>query len=122
MEQFSIDEFFGDVTGWIKDEDVYEFAVKLKQKIKNDLGLPVSIGVSQSKWIAKLATEFAKPFGVRYIPTKEVPKFISDIPISKLIFDDQPILLSFEISINFRGVPSGFELSHLISPRWPIET
>lgn len=83
IEQFSIDEFFGDVTGWIKDEDVYEFAVKLKQKIKNDLGLPVSIGVSQSKWIAKLATEFAKPFGVRYIPTKEVPNFISDIPISK---------------------------------------
>ena len=82
IEQFSIDEFFGDITGWIKDEDAYDFAVKLKQKIYNDLGLPVSIGVSHSKWISKLATEFAKPFGVRYIKTDEVSNFIKDIPIS----------------------------------------
>ena len=83
IEQFSIDEFFGDITGWVDDEDAYDFAVKLKQKIYDDLGLPVSIGVSKSKWIAKLATEFAKPFGVRYIKTKDVAKFIKEIPISK---------------------------------------
>jgi len=41
IEQFSIDEFFGDVTGWIADEDVYDFALKLKEKIKADIGLPV---------------------------------------------------------------------------------
>ena len=83
IEQFSIGEFFGDITGWIKDEDAYDFTVKLKKKIWDDLGLPVSIGVSQSKWISKLATEFAKPFGVRYVPIEDVPKFIQDIPISK---------------------------------------
>ena len=83
IEQFSIDEFFGDITGWIDDEDVYDFAVKLKQKIYDDLGLPVSIGVSKSKWISKLATEFAKPFGVRYIKTERVSDFIREIPISK---------------------------------------
>jgi len=81
IEQFSIDEFFGDITGWIKDEDAYDFAVKLKQKIYDDLGLPVSIGVSKSKWISKVATEFAKPFGVRYVKTDDVPSFIKDIPI-----------------------------------------
>ena len=83
IEQFSIDEFFGDITGWIKDEDAYDFAVKLKNKIQDDLGLPVSIGVSKSKWISKLATEFAKPFGVRYVKKEDVPKFIKEIPISK---------------------------------------
>jgi len=83
IEQFSIDEFFGDITGWIDDEDVYDFAVKLKQKIYDDLGLPVSIGVSKSKWISKVATEFAKPFGVRYIKTEDVSAFIKEIPISK---------------------------------------
>jgi len=83
IEQFSIDEFFGDITGWIDDIDVYDFAVKLKQKIYDDLGLPVSIGVSKSKWISKLATEFAKPFGVRYIKTEDVSAFIKEIPISK---------------------------------------
>jgi DNA polymerase-4 len=83
IEQFSIDEFFGDVTGWIAEEDVYEFGLKLKAKIKEELGLPVSIGISKSKWIAKLATEFAKPFGIRYIKAEEVGSFIKDIPISK---------------------------------------
>ena len=83
IEQFSIDEFFGDITGWIKDEDAYDFAVKLKQKIYDDLGLPVSIGVSQSKWISKLATEFAKPYGVKYIKTEDVANFIKEIHISK---------------------------------------
>jgi len=83
IEQFSIDEFFGDISGWIKDEDAYDFALKLKQKIKDELGLPVSIGVSPSKWIAKLATEFAKPFGVKYIKTEDVASFIKKIPISK---------------------------------------
>lgn len=82
IEQFSIDEFFGDVTGWIADEDVYEFGLRLKAKIKEELGLPVSIGISKSKWIAKLATEFAKPFGIRYIKEEEVGGFIKDIPIS----------------------------------------
>ena len=81
IEQFSIDEFFGDITGWINDEDAYDFAATLKQKIYDDLGLPVSIGVSKSKWISKVATEFAKPFGVRYVKTQDVPSFIKDIPI-----------------------------------------
>jgi DNA polymerase-4 len=83
IEQFSIDEFFGDITGWIDDDDVYDFAVKLKKKIYDDLGLPVSIGVSKSKWISKLATEYAKPFGVKYIQTERVSAFIREIPISK---------------------------------------
>ncbi len=83
IEQFSIDEFFGDITGWIKDEDAYEFALKLKDKIQNEIALPVSIGISNSKWIAKLATEEAKPFGVKYVKTEDVNNFIKDIPISK---------------------------------------
>ncbi|MGB3750704.1 MAG: DNA polymerase IV, partial [Arcobacteraceae bacterium] len=83
IEQFSIDEFFGDITGWIEDEDVFDFALRLKEKIKNEIGLPVSIGISKSKWIAKLATEFAKPFGVLYIKESEVNEFIKEIPISK---------------------------------------
>ncbi|MEA3512652.1 MAG: DNA polymerase IV [Campylobacterota bacterium] len=83
IEQFSIDEFFGDVTGWIDDKDVFKFACRLKEKIYTDLGLPVSIGVSKSKWIAKLATEYAKPYGVKYVDNDEVKSFIKDIKISK---------------------------------------
>jgi len=83
LEQFSIDEFFGDLSGWIADEDVYEFGTMLKEKVYKELQLPVSIGLAKSKWIAKLATEFAKPQKVKYIKTQYVDSFIRDIPISK---------------------------------------
>jgi len=82
IEQFSIDEFFGDVTGWIKDEDVASFAKMIKEKILNEIGLPVSIGVAKTKWIAKLGTNDAKPYGVRVIYPNEVDTFIKDLPIS----------------------------------------
>ncbi|WP_419770347.1 MAG: DNA polymerase Y family protein [Candidatus Marinarcus sp.] len=81
VEQFSIDEFFGDVTGWVDDNDMYEFALSLKKEIQEKLDLPISIGVAHSKWIAKLVTEYAKPFGVKVVKKEEEAAFIKDIPI-----------------------------------------
>lgn len=81
IEQFSIDEFFGDITGWIKDEDVVEFAVKLKQKIKDELKLPISIGIANTKWIAKLATNDAKPYGVKRIFQEDLDSYVKDKPL-----------------------------------------
>ena len=83
LEQFSIDEFFGDVTGWIEDEDIFEFAKSLQIQIQTELGLPISIGIAKTKWIAKLATEYAKPVGIKIVHENEVGAFIKDIPISK---------------------------------------
>jgi len=83
IEQFSIDEFFCDVTGWIKDEDVYQFALSLKQQIFDELGLPVSIGISKSKWIAKLATNDAKPYGVKIVRNDEIKNYIANKPIKE---------------------------------------
>ncbi len=81
IEQFSIDEFFGDVSGWISDDNIIDFAIKLKEQIKTELGLPISIGIAQTKWIAKLATNTAKPFGVRLVEANEVDNFIKFLPI-----------------------------------------
>jgi len=79
VEQFSIDEFFGDVSGWIKDEDVYVFGEMIKQKMMDEFDIPVSVGISKAKWIAKLATESAKPFGVYEV--KDIDAYIEDMPI-----------------------------------------
>jgi len=83
IEQFSIDEFFCDVTGWIKDADIFKFAKKIQQQIFNEIGLPVSIGIASTKWIAKLATEDAKPYGIKLVQQHEVESYIQNIPISK---------------------------------------
>ncbi|MCK5295143.1 MAG: DNA polymerase IV, partial [Arcobacteraceae bacterium] len=82
IEQFSIDEFFGDITGWIKDEDAFKFCKRLKDKVMEELKIPVSIGVSKTKWIAKLGTNRAKPAGVFEIKAFQIDEFIKDIPIS----------------------------------------
>ena len=81
IEQFSIDEFFGDVSGWINDDDVYDFALQLKAKMIEEFDIPVSIGISKAKWIAKLATESAKPFGVYEV--KDIDAYIENIPIKE---------------------------------------
>jgi len=81
IEQFSIDEFFGDLHGWVSEPDCYAFAVALKEDILKEFGLPVSIGIAKSKWIAKVATEKAKPFGVYQV--KDTAHFIENIPIKE---------------------------------------
>ena len=83
IEQFSIDEFFGDLSGWIKDQDAFEFAKNLKEKIFNELGLPISIGLSKTKWIAKLATTAAKPNGVKIVFDHELDQFVNPKPIEE---------------------------------------
>ena len=81
VEQYSIDEFFGDVSGWVKDEEVYAFAKALQQEILDTFDIPVSIGISKAKWIAKLATESAKPYGV--FEVKNIDTYIENIPIKE---------------------------------------
>ncbi len=81
IEQFSIDEFFGDLSGWISENQSEAFAKRLQEQIFSRFHLPVSIGIAKSKWIAKLATEYAKPYGV--LRVDDVKAFIRDIPIEK---------------------------------------
>ena len=81
VEQYSIDEFFGDLEGWVDDSEVYEFIKNLKKDIWERFGLPVSIGAAKSKWSAKLATSFAKPNGIKVV--ENIDEFIENIPIEK---------------------------------------
>lgn len=81
VEQYSIDEFFGDVSGWKKDEEVYDFAKLLQSKLLEEFDIPVSIGISKAKWIAKLATESAKPYGV--FEVKDIDAYIEKVPIKE---------------------------------------
>ncbi len=81
VEQYSIDEIFGDVGGWVDDGDVYDFIRYLQEKIAAQMLLPVSIGACRAKWIAKLATSTVKPYGLRVVRDDEMADFVRDIPI-----------------------------------------
>ncbi|PLY07796.1 MAG: DNA polymerase IV [Arcobacter sp.] len=83
VEQFSIDEFFGDLSGYIEEDEVVEFAYNLKQKIADELNLPISIGIANTKFLSKLITEYAKPDGVKYVKKEHMKNFVKDIPIAE---------------------------------------
>lgn len=83
VEQASIDEFYGDLSGWVDDSDVPNFIAALKDEIKSVTKLPVSIGAAPTRYIAKLATTYAKPFGYKVVFRNELENFIEKIPIEK---------------------------------------
>ena len=81
VEQFSIDEFFADLDGWVGEEEVLAYARQLKARIWDKFRLPISIGISPAKWIAKLATKYAKPNGLFLVRRDEIASFIEEIPV-----------------------------------------
>ena len=81
IEQASIDEFYGDLSGWVEDNDVPQFIDNLRHEIKKAIKLPVSIGASKTRYIAKLATTYAKPFGCKTIYPHEFDDFVNPIKV-----------------------------------------
>ncbi|MEA1891520.1 MAG: DNA polymerase IV [Campylobacterota bacterium] len=83
IEQASIDEFYGDLSGWIEDDETEQFIDNLRHEIKKTIKLPVSIGAAKTRYIAKLATNFAKPFGCKTIYPQMENSFIDKIPVEE---------------------------------------
>jgi DNA polymerase-4 len=81
IEQASIDEFYGDLSGWIEDADVEEFIDNLRHEIKKEIKLPVSIGAAKTRYIAKMATSYAKPFGCKLIDVHNFDEIINPIKV-----------------------------------------
>ena len=81
IEQASIDEFYGDLSGWVEDEDIEQFMDNLRHDIKRDIKLPVSIGAASTRYIAKLATTHAKPFGCKTVYKRDFDSFVNPIKV-----------------------------------------
>ncbi|OCL95751.1 DNA polymerase Y family protein [Aliarcobacter thereius] len=82
LEQYSIDEFFGDLNGWVKNNDTLEFIKDLRDDIKDKFDLPITIAGSKSKWIAKLLTDCVKPFGVIALEQEKVYEYTNHISVN----------------------------------------
>ena len=84
VEPLSLDEAFLDVTKNKKNIFVAtEIAKKIRFKIKKNIGLNASAGISINKFIAKIATEINKPNGQKTIHPKNVKTFLENLPIEK---------------------------------------
>jgi DNA polymerase-4 len=85
VEGLSLDEAFLDVSGLRRHfESPVEVAMAIRAEIKGRLGLPASVGIASSKYLAKLASEAAKPDGLRHIPAASQLAFLHALPIGSL--------------------------------------
>ncbi|HZY47278.1 MAG TPA: DNA polymerase IV, partial [Candidatus Bathyarchaeia archaeon] len=85
FEQTSIDEAFMDVTKKCKTyDDAGLLASRLKEVLKEREGLTVSIGISPSKSISKMASDMKKPDGLTMVQPNEVDKFLEPLPVNKI--------------------------------------
>jgi len=83
--QISIDEAFLDMSGMQRLYDnARQAALLLKQKVKEETGLTISVGIAQNKFIAKMASDYDKPDGLcRVAPGNEM-KFVDAVTLNKL--------------------------------------
>lgn len=82
VQRMSIDEAFLDMTGTERlFGPVEESAKKLKREVFSETGLSVSVGVAQNKYIAKIASGFAKPDGLTIVRDKDAEAFMRALPL-----------------------------------------
>lgn len=82
VEPLSIDEAYLDITHLKKNP--VEVAKYIKQAVKKETGLTISAGVSYNKFLAKLASDWNKPDGLKVIERHEVPEILFPLPINKI--------------------------------------
>src|SRR5699024_567799 len=83
IEQISVDEAFLDVRGARRLFGPPEqIADLLRRRIREELDLPSSVGVSVSRAVAKLASARAKPDGMLFVPAARTAEFLAPLPVS----------------------------------------
>lgn len=85
VDQMSIDEAFIDITGTEKLFGPPEVvARKIKEHVKKQTGLTVSVGIATTKYLAKICSGFQKPDGLTYIHKGDEQKFMMELPLNKV--------------------------------------
>lgn len=83
-EKRSIDEFYLDLTGMDRFYNAYGWACELRQRIIRETGLPISMGYSVNKTVAKIATGEAKPAGYLQVERGSERPFLAPLPVERI--------------------------------------
>jgi DNA polymerase-4 len=85
VEGLSIDEAFLDVRGLRRISGTpTEIAVRLRRDVLERVGLPISVGVARTKFLAKVASGVAKPDGLLVVPPDRELAFLHPLPVERL--------------------------------------
>ncbi|HUF02377.1 MAG TPA: DNA polymerase IV [Gaiellaceae bacterium] len=85
VEGLSIDEAFLDVRGLERlAGSPATIAAGLRRRVLADVGLPITVGIARTKFLAKVASAVAKPNGLLVVPPGEEPAFLHPLPVERL--------------------------------------
>lgn len=85
VEGVSIDEAFLDVGGLRRlIGPPTQVAAILRHRVATEVGLPISVGVARTKYLAKVASQVAKPDGLLSVPHDREQEFLHPLPIERL--------------------------------------
>jgi DNA polymerase-4/DNA polymerase V len=123
VEEYSIDEAFVDLTGLRRSfHGPYgTIAWQVQETIEQELGITVSVGVSLSKVLAKIASRHRKPHGLTLIPGREIHRYLRELPLEK-VWGIGPNTTAFmkkfgiKTALAFAQKEEGFIKKHLSKP------
>jgi DNA polymerase IV len=85
VEGLSIDEAFLDVSGLGRVSGrPAEIALRLRREVRERVGLPITVGVARTKFLAKVASAVAKPDGLLVVPPDGELSFLHPLPVERL--------------------------------------
>ncbi|WP_370459094.1 DNA polymerase IV [Aggregicoccus sp. 17bor-14] len=85
IEPLSLDEAFLDVTASVRLFGApADIARRIRAEIAKEVSLPASAGIAGVKFVAKMASDLAKPNGQREVPTADTVAFLAPLPVSRL--------------------------------------
>lgn len=85
LESVSVDEAFLDVSGSVRRLGrPGRIAAEIRRAVRDELGLPATVGAASTKFVAKLASSLAKPDGLLIVPPDDVPAMLRPLPAGAL--------------------------------------
>jgi len=85
VEAISVDEAFIDVGGLRRVSGTpVEIAARLRSDVRSRVGLPITVGIARTKFLAKVASQEAKPDGLLLVPPGRELAFLHPLPVRRL--------------------------------------
>ncbi|MBO9556020.1 MAG: DNA polymerase IV [Cellulomonas sp.] len=85
VQGVSIDEAFLDVAGLHRiDVPPVDIAARLRAQVREEVGLPITVGVARTPFLAKVASRVAKPDGLLLVPPDGEEAFLHPLPLEQL--------------------------------------
>jgi DNA polymerase IV (DinB-like DNA polymerase) len=116
FQQVSIDEAFLDISPLGSFHDAAFLAKQIQATIEKKLGLTCSIGIAQSKLVAKIASDFKKPAGLTVIEPAGTQNFLAPLPVRKVPgIGRKAELALFELGIMTVGDLAAYDVRKLVA-------